>query len=403
MRYFKLLRVSLFLLTTMLLGSFSTTAHGQVSDRVIEQARHKGMDYLKSQQLKDGSWFFERHEVGITSLCTLALLENGIPETDPIIEKAMKYIRKNTKELTQTYDLALTVLLLSRTGNRKDRSLIRTLSARLIAGQCTSGGWTYSCPKVSSLIFTNPSRRPKPKKSPGDNSCTQFAVLGLWAASRSGIKIEDSMNNVALRFLKTQNEDGGWGYRVPADLNIHMQEDEDADKKEKTNPDERKVAPEPSKNSMTFAALFCLTVSRATKIREGKSGTTETDAEKNEANTLMKDPVFKSGLKKAGAYVKAGSGTRYFLWSTERLGVLLGLEKFGETNWFDKGAKYLLDAQKNDGSWEDTRGTLHETSFAVLFLRKANLGSDISRLLEGEPEKEISNFDTKRKASLPYS
>ena len=192
----------LFLLPAILLGIFSSTSYGQVSDRVIEQSRHKGMDYLKSQQLKDGSWTFDKHEVGITALCTLALLENGVPETDPIIEKGMRFIRKNTKDLTQTYDLALTVLLLSRTGNRKDRALIRTLSARLIAGQCTSGGWTYSCPKVSSLIFTNPERRPKPKKSPGDNSCTQFAVLGLWAASRTGIKIEDAMTNVAFAIFE---------------------------------------------------------------------------------------------------------------------------------------------------------------------------------------------------------
>ncbi len=407
------------LLPSLFLGSFTSSVFSQdaeqpekkkeeakpvieVSDRVIEQSRHKGMDYLKSQQQEDGSWEFDGHQVGITALCTLALLENGVPETDPIIEKGMRYLRKNTKELTSTYDLALTVLLLSRTGNKSDKKLIRNLSARLVAGQCTSGGWTYSCPKVSSLIFSNPKLRPKPTKSPGDNSCTQFAVLGLWAASRSGIKIDDSMRNVALRFLKTQNEDGGWGYRVPKDLNIFSVE---GDEKEKPRvaPNAGDLQPqqssaEPSKNSMTFAALFCLTVSRATRIREGKSGTTETEAEKDEAKTLMEDPVFKKGLKKAGDWVKAGSGVRYYLWSTERLGVLLGQDTFGGVNWFDKGASYLINSQNSDnGAWESETKTLSDTSFAILFLRKANLGSDISRLLEGDPVKKFQIVSQKGK------
>ena len=59
------------LLPVFFLGSFTSSVVAQeaekkkevkpvieVSDRVIEQSRHKGMDYLKSQQQEDGSWEF---------------------------------------------------------------------------------------------------------------------------------------------------------------------------------------------------------------------------------------------------------------------------------------------------------------------------------------------------------
>jgi hypothetical protein len=86
---------------------------------------------------------------------------------------------------------------------------------------------------------------------------------------------------------------------------------------------------------------------------------------------------------------------------------LLGLEQIGEVDWFQKGADGLLKTQTEDGgwptAWADTdKGGLSDTCFALLFLRKANLGSDISRLLEGEQEqkftivgrKPVVRFDT---------
>ena len=117
--------------------------------------------------------------------------------------------------------------------------------------------------------------------------------------------------------------------------------------------------------------------------------------------------------KRAGDFVKEiGPGaSRYFLWSVERVGVLLGVEKIGDTDWFQKGADALLKMQKEDGGWpsnwpkEDKDGVC-DTSFALLFLRKANLGSDISRLLEGEQpqkfdivgRKPAARFDTLKEA-----
>lgn len=396
----------------------------------VTQARLKGVEFLKSKQLDEGSWEFTGHEVGITALCTLALLENGVPQSDPLIEKGHRYVKRNTKELGSTYDIALAIVLLSRLDEYGNKQMIRDLGARLIAGQNVGGGWSYTCPaKVTSLILANPESRPKPQDGVGDNSCTQFAVLGLWTASRTGMDIDQPMAAVARRFKTTQNSDGGWPYTSAV-----------------ANAADKAAVPNPSGSAMTFAGLFSLTVARANKLRKeleqrelggddkskpGASGSkksttgstkksepkkedkpdekkdpaAEATDKADEASTLLKDPIFAKGLAKAGEFVQSGDQARYFLWTIERLGVLLGLEKIGGVDWYAKGADILIKTQTPDGSWpaEHNDKGLSQTAFAILFLRKANLGSDISRLLEGEPEKAFvlsSRADKPRFATL---
>lgn len=351
------------------------------SDDEVEAARKKGVEFLQSQQGEDGSWFFNGHVVGITALAGMALIENGIPVTDPSVEKAHTYVRRNTEDLKATYDLALAILFLSRVGDRDNRAPIRDMAARLIAGQNLEGGWSYNCPLVNASALSNRESLPDPPEGPGDNSCTQFAVLGLWTASRWGVDIDDTMLRVGERFVDGQMEDGGWPYRASLDG-------------ESVN----------SKNSMTFAGLFCLTVARATEIRQqqerertsSRRDRTER-ASDAEAETLLEDPVFAAGLEKASAFARGinQNQARYFLWSVERLGVLLEISEFGDVDWFARGSDALIKSQRDDGAWvspNENWGNIADTSFAVLFLRKANLGSDISRLLRGEPSRKFANM-----------
>ncbi len=342
------------------------------TDEAISEARQKGMEFIRSKQDTDGSWPYEGHNAGITALCTLALLENGAAPYDPVIDKGYRYVRRQASTVKDTYDITLSILLLARLGDRQDRTLIRGLGARLLAGQTHSGGWTYSCPAAETSILADVKKIEK-KEGYGDNSNTQFAVLGLWVASRYGVPIDDAMVAVARRFTEGQNNDGGWGY---------------SDTSEAAS----------TRESMTCAGLFSLTVARATRIRQ-QQREKSTNPRRGEKEVLLNDPVFSKGFERVGSQVKGihPAWPRYTLWSFERLGVLLGLEKLGDTDWYRIGADALLKTQKDDGSWPDAFGKngLSDTSFALLFLRKANLGSDISRIMAGEPDKvfQIINRD----------
>ncbi len=356
------------------------------SEETITAARARGVKHLKSKQKKDGSWDFSGHEVGITALCTIALIENGVDLTDPVVQNGYEFVKKKAKEQKNTYDLALIIVMLQRMGDRRDRPLIRTMAARLMAGQLESGGWHYTCPGAElDVEKVMKDAGPKPKSGFGDNSCTQFAVLGLWVASRTGIDIEKTLQRVQERFEGNQTEDGGWNYAKDPKL-------------------EKQVSSPP----MTGAGLFCLAVARAWRLKEtqkegGKKESARAKPEESTGNgassgrqTLLDDATFARGLKRTGEFAGGiGPGVgRYFLWSVERVGVLLGLEKIGDSTWFPVGANALLKDQKEDGSWPtawpdtDSAG-LSDTCFALLFLRRANLGSDISRLLEEEHEEKF--------------
>ena len=368
------------LMTALLWSGLGGVAGAQTAptDELIQAARLRGVEFIKSQQTKEGFWEYdddpktETNNVGLTALCTIALIENGVQHNDPVVRNGYEFVLDKSAKLKNTYELALATVMLSRMGDRRDRLRIKTLAARLVAGQLKTGGWTYTCPEADAEILQRPQGLTL-KEGVGDNSCTQFAVLGLWVASRAGVGIEYPLRGVAERFVKHQGPDGGWNYNL--------------DEKAGSGP------------SMTCAGLFCLTVAQASKIKAAKQKEAgaapaaetpdATSVDDPPVESLLAHPVFKKGLERTGLFVAGiGNGTpKYFLWSVERIGVLLGLEKLGTTDWFAKGAAALLATQKPDGAWQESGhggGPLVCTSFAILFLRKANLGSDISRLLEGE-------------------
>ena len=76
----------------------------------------------------------------------------------------------------------------------------------------------------------------------------------------------------------------------------------------------------------------------------------------------------------------------YFLWSVERVCVLLDLNTLAKRNWYDWGAEILLSNQRAEGYWDDSRysgsypghNPVTDTCFALLFLKRANLAPDLS-------------------------
>jgi hypothetical protein len=115
----------------------------------INNAIDRGVKYLKAAQLNSGRWSTGPHAVGYTALPGLTLLECGVPAGDPVVQRAAKFVRQHAQSLDATYELALALLFLDRLSESRDRSLIQTLALRLIAGQNTTGGWTYRCPLLN--------------------------------------------------------------------------------------------------------------------------------------------------------------------------------------------------------------------------------------------------------------
>ena len=224
----------------------------------MQRAIDQGINFLKANQLPDGSWPHEY--IGATGLVGLTLLECGVPRADPAVQRAAQLVRRTSITLTHTYSLSLSILFLDLMGDPADEALIESMAVRLLAGQTAQGGWVYQCPgpnEVESrrlarlteqrnqlvagqeLSRTDPEeRRPAQKLSPeiqlqlqqvrfqrlqnlarpqggvsGDNSNTQFATLALWVARRHGLPVEGALGEIEARFRSSQNPvDGGWSY-----------------------------------------------------------------------------------------------------------------------------------------------------------------------------------------------
>lgn len=57
----------------------------------LAKAKARGIDFLKTSQSNDGSWATPVSPA-VTGLVTFSLLQNGVPETDPVVVKALKHI-----------------------------------------------------------------------------------------------------------------------------------------------------------------------------------------------------------------------------------------------------------------------------------------------------------------------
>jgi hypothetical protein len=215
--------------------------------------------------------------------------------------------------------------------------------------------------KDSPVVKFDPDKK-LPRHANDDNSNTQFAILGVWAARRHGVAAERSVAMISERFHQSQNDDGSWGYN----LNTKVRRD-----------------------SMTCAGLLGLAVGRAG------------DATRD---TGEKDPAISRGLQYLGQKVQKPTGLKarknrrgnvrgklvgaasigdlYWLWSVERVGMIYSLPTIGGKDWYAWGAEVIVEHQHDDGSWVDGHEPIVDTCFALLFLKRVNVAKDLTHQLQ---------------------
>jgi Ca-activated chloride channel family protein len=332
----------------------------------VDAAIARGVDHLRSEQDPTGQWnysFNHDHVLGMTALAGLALLENGVEPTDPAIGRASEVVKALGRRSELTYDVSLAILFLARVQQGQsgpNDALIRRLARRLEAGS-NDGIWNYTLPVVADeetgetssstpSRTRNQSRRPR-RPGDGDNSNTQFALLGIWAAGRHGFDSNAALEEIDRHFRTTSDEVGRWGYKPGEGV----------------------------RNAMTCAGLMGLSIAAA------RPTLAERQTARARGVALAADPAFVAALNAVGkdAHGINRRSEVYYLWSLERVCVALGLRDLDGLDWYSVGARELLRRQRPDGSWPDERwGSLPNTCLALLFLRRANLAFELDRVLK---------------------
>ena len=195
------------------------TARAGVTSEEVEQAIRNGVKFLKERQRADGSWpeAAQNAPTGSTSLAALALLTAGEKPDSPTIQQALTFLRGlGPQQLNSTYAIGLQTMVFAAADPETDR-------ARMVANvdwleraqhkdprrEFWPGNWTYT----------------EMRAQPGDNSNTQYALLGLNAASEAGIPVRPEVWALSRAYFEHyQNRDGGWGY-TPKTQTINRQHD----------------------------------------------------------------------------------------------------------------------------------------------------------------------------------
>jgi serine/threonine protein kinase len=326
----------------------------------VDRAIEDGAKFLLKQQKEDGSWSDVENEAktGTTSLITLALLTASEKTESPRIRKALDYLRGfGPQELNSTYAIALQTMVFAAAGPAEtDRSRMAANVDWLERAQIKPddsipwpGSWTYSESK---------------RARAGDSSNTQYALLGLHAASEAGAQVRPEVWSLARTYWeKSQKPDGSWAYtpRSPA-----------------------------STASMTCAGVSSLIIARhwssPSRNQESLIGERIRDCGKG-APDMNVDAGIDWLASHFSVDQNVGNSKQwkfYYLYGLERAGRLAGIRFFGRNDWYRLGATELVRLQQRpSGAWEgdaNEREKVLATSFALVFLAKGRAPVLISKV-----------------------
>ncbi|MFN3648835.1 MAG: prenyltransferase/squalene oxidase repeat-containing protein [Armatimonadota bacterium] len=229
----------------------SAPAGAAVSQRNAQAVR-KGLAFLRQKQGQDGSW---GQYPGITAVCLIGFLRNGVTEKDPAVAKAVKYLAGLAKpdgaiytdqfgpaQRLPNYNTALALTALHLTRNPAHRETIRKAQAFLAKSQFDEGeGYTRKDSQYGGIGYG----------SRADNPDVSNLQNALEALKESGYPRNSEVFQKAILFLqRCQNRsesndqqwagnDGGFVYASSGE----------------SKADEYTKQPHSSYGSMTYAGL----------------------------------------------------------------------------------------------------------------------------------------------------
>jgi len=322
--------------------------------------------YCQKKSETDGREFGEEEP---DILCALALVHSDahrkIPQFDAALRTFLATVEPHKLQSRASYRNGLLCMLIQAYGDPTYEPKLREAARWLLEAEGNDGTWTYDAEIPEAIFIQNartgalhlvggqpPGQSTQDawkhltpwKEVNGDNSCTQFAILGLQAAAASGIQLPPEVWQKALDSAKKRHcEDGGWEYNGPSGN---------------------------SYGSMTSAGICATAI---TRYRLGQK--------KNFAD----DPAINQGLGwldrnfivgKHPKYSNENDYVYYYTYSLERVGRILDTEFIGAHEWYPEGARWLINGQHADGLWLGEDGDEKDdpriaSSFALLFLTRA--------------------------------
>jgi len=323
--------------------------------------------------------------MGPSALALLTLLKGGVPAKAPAVCRAFKHLRR--LPMKKTYSVGILLMALdAKYGAARDPFVVEKVdrygrSVRkdpclehiskddlawmregvqfLLDRQTADGVWRY------------------PTKAAFDLSNTQYALLGLKAAMRCGIKIPATVWQSALTYVLNWQEPKGKsvalrGNEVRGRYRIQWTEQAEA------RGFRYATRKNPVTGSMTTAGLSSLIICqgqlwasrrfRGDLRQRTRVGIRDAIAWIQSHFTVVQNPI---QPEEGRTLNPRGAGNDYYyLYGLERASILGRVRHYGDFDWYDDGAELFMHDQWEDGHWASTTDPV-STCFAILFLKRA--------------------------------
>jgi hypothetical protein len=335
----------------------------KVDQTVINQAVEKGATYLTDlvKSGLPGVSYNRDSELRYEEMVLYTLLHAGTAPHEPAFKKLVSHCE--TTPLTRTYRVAFLAMCLQAVNPSRNRERLMLCARYLVDQQCRNGQWGYGMNMAPAPAGTatpagqSPAsgagktsttlevKKTNPGMAAGDNSNTQYAILGLRACAAAGIAIDPAVFRASLDWWeKSQLPDGSWNYGAYGVVDPNQ----------------------PGYGSMTAGAVGSIVILQQLlkQSARGHKGV------KAGMEWLKKN----YSIDQHPGYKGPDHFQFYYLYALERAGMLYGTETFGAHEWYAEGADWLLKAQ-GSGSWPGSDpapdATIANTCFAILFLQRA--------------------------------
>lgn len=344
-------RVLLTLLLVISTPLAANAAPGGVTDAQVLEAIEKIKTFLYDKQDPvTSSWEFRSREGGLdrdklqiggeTALVVLSLLVAGEPAQHPKLSAAVEYLKN--LQTPGTYARSMRAHVWS--------NLPPEYMPRLKA----DANWLLgAAAKHSDLLFDYQSVR----SAYIDNSVTQYGILGLWQASKRGVKIPSRYwQKWVDHFLKSQLQDGSWVYAASEGEQIG-------------GAGSGNIFDSPGTGSTTTTGITTLLIAQQEIYRDRR----------------VPHPAVYDAIDKGMGWLDnnfnlhtAGSGyNHYYLYSIERVASANGVRFLNGVDWYERGAELIIQDLKQV---EETAHDPVKMAFALMFLSRGRYPLWVTKL-----------------------
>ena len=411
----------------------------------VGKAIERGVAWLKTKQLKDGSFgpitaeeLYDPKAKGTpylrpaasTGLALYALLKCDVPIDDPVVKKGFNFLRTKYPKPGDTYEVSIVLLAVTATADpfkrhndsvaagdrvklsadwlRWANELITTLIRRH-----KQLGWRYNEEIAGSTSSVPPGGNQ-------DLSSTQLACLALYSAERCGLHVPSQIYADMILFARQQQEDEGperdraivpkgAGAKKPAPNDPYAKPGVPGTPKDQArgfayikNPSMAKERERVATGAMTGCGLATILMSRYVLMQRDDAVWKKQDQKAIQRaiydGYAWLDANWSSTTNPVGNWYHV-----YYKYCVERACDLTGNALIGKANWYVEMGQDLISSQKDganekEGFW-DTASThgphdVLDTCFALLFLKRATKGAiPYPTLTGGSDDPPIDNRD----------